>query len=130
MIILVLLVVSACGNKDVRDLPSVSEFALNSATDFALEEDVVKDAYIKVTEYGEITIAIQVMDGTTEEKSKELGENTARYLSTMVDGLKGPSKDYLGELYEYYDLQIIVGTNAENTIAQGAKVSTSNKITW
>lgn len=46
------------------------------------------------------------------------------------DDLKSPSKDNLGELYDYYDLQVGVGTGPDDFIAQGAMVTNASKITW
>ncbi|WP_028782225.1 hypothetical protein [Thalassobacillus devorans] len=92
----------------------------------------VKDAYIEVNG-DEITMTLQVGASLNEETRKELGDNFVRNLSSNVsfnyDELESPSKDDYGTLFHLYDLQIGVGTGADDII-QGAKVTSSPKITW
>lgn len=145
-IILILLVIflvpllASCGGeeKEEVELPEISEFAIEQATEAIENNDVVpdvnreiiRDAHIKVTDKGDVIIAIQTITEIPEEEAKEIGENAARLLAGLVEDLEGPSKDYLGEIYDYYNLKVGVGTDEKNFIVQGAKVKGAKKITW
>ncbi|PZM64825.1 hypothetical protein [Paenibacillus dendritiformis] len=120
-----------------KELPiitdEIKEFALSIITGY----DAVKDAHIEVaTEKTQIILALQVDASTSKDVAKELGDNFARALASGAAilgerDLKSPTKDNLGNLYDYYDLQIGVGTgNDSKFIARGAKVTDSPKITW
>ncbi|MED0704885.1 hypothetical protein [Aneurinibacillus aneurinilyticus] len=93
----------------------------------------VTDAYIDVKDT-KIILALTVRPGTSKEKAKELGDDFVRSLGGLVaamnSNLSGPTKDNLGELWNYYDVHIGVGTGPDNFIAEGYKVTTSPKISW
>lgn len=122
--------------ESIDEIPEVSEEAMNHAYDIINDYDMVKDSHIEVSEEDKkITLAIQVGAATNEDHAKDLGDNFVRALASGVaiyseDDLESPSKDNLGELYDYYDLHVGVGTDADNFIVQGAKVTGSPKITW
>lgn len=97
---------------------------------------MVKDSHIEVSEEDhEITLAIIVNNATNEEHAKELGDNFARALASGVsiyseENIESPSKDFLGELYEVYDLDIGVGTSPDDFITRGYMTSGGSNITW
>src|SRR5690625_3839202 len=109
---------------------------MNHAYDIINDYDMVKDSHIEVSkEDKKITLAIQVNAATNEEHAKDLGDNFARALGSGVaiyseKDLESPSKDNLGEIYDFYDLHVGVGTGTENFIVQGAMVTGASKITW
>lgn len=131
-----LLVACSESENDVEEVPEISDLALEHAYSIINDYDMVKDSHIEVLEEEKkIILAIEVNAATNEEHAKELGDNFARALASGASiysevELKSPENEYLGELYDFYDLQIGVGTGADNFIAQGAKVKSASKITW
>src|SRR5690606_7006958 len=116
------------------ELPAIPTEAQEMAISEIKKDTLVKDAAV-VIEGDTINLAIVVNAATNEDYAKQLGENFARLLSTMTSihsdvKLKSPTKDYLGELWDHYNLNIGVGTGPDHFIVQGAKVKTAKKITW
>lgn len=81
-------------------------------------------------------IAIIVTGGTSETRGKEL---CRLYLTALAgaaaatyDDLEAPKEDYLGGLYDHYELVITIGTGIteEEFIAKGTKGKTSKEIYW
>ena len=97
---------------------------------------MVRDSHIAVDpENQTITLAIIVGAATNEEHAKDLGDNFTRALASGVaiyseEDYRSPTKHDLGELYDYYDLHVGVGTSPDHFIERGAKVTASPKITW
>lgn len=118
--------------KEETKLPEVSETAIEMTKELLMEETLVKDVHIEVKK-DKIIIAIIVNAATNDEYAKELCENGVRFLASMSSdkdaGLKGPSKNHLGDIYNYYDLSVGVGPSPDNFI-QGAKDKTANRIFW
>lgn len=116
-------------------LPEIPDEAKKIAVDQIKMETLVEDALVQV-EGDKVILAIVVNAATNEETAKEYGDNFARMLSSMTDAynedvdLDSPTKDYIGGLWDYYDLQVGVGTGPDNFIVQGAKVTSAKKITW
>ena len=119
-------------NKE-EELPEISQKAKNITVEEIEKHELIKDAYIKIEE-DQIVLALQVNYSINEETAKELGENFARLLASMSasfnDKFKYPTKDNLGSIYDYYDLQIVVGTGTENIIIHGAKAKIAKNINW
>lgn len=128
---------AAVENIENEEMPEISEEAIEYAYDVILAYDDVKDAHVTVEEDDQaISLAIQVGAAMNEELAKELADSFVRALSTGVSiygenaELDSPSGDDLGELYDYYNLLVVVGSSPEHTIVQGAKVKTAKNITW
>lgn len=116
--------------KDVK----ITDDAINFAKDTIGGYDQVKESLIEV-KGDKVTMVIVVGAATNEETAKELGDNFVRALSTAVNltsdvKLKAPDKESLGELWNYFNLQIGVGSGPDNFIAQGAKAKNARKIMW
>ena len=111
------------------DEPEISEHAKKMAVDFITDDPLVKDAHIEVKD-DKVTLAIVVNAAMNEERAKEVGDNLVRFLNSQVEGTKPATKDYLGGLWDHYDLHVGVGTGPDHFIAQGAKVTTAKRITW
>lgn len=85
---------------------------------------------------GTIGIGIMVSAGTDDDRSKYLAEQVLKALSGAASAtykdLDAPSGDYLGQIYDYYELVISVGTGPsdEEIIAKGTKNKTSSDIYW
>lgn len=118
-------------------LPEISEQGIENAYNAITAHDGVRDAHIEVNKEDEtISMAIQVGASMNEETAKELADSFVRALSSGVSfysegmELDGPTADDLGEIYDYYNLIIVVGSSPEDTIIDGAKVKAAKKITW
>lgn len=97
--------------------------------------DYIKDVYIKADESEkEINIVVQVPSYTDTDTAKMAGEDVARYLAFLASAAnsyyKTPGSDDLGSLYEEYNLLIYVDDGYENLSLYGAKVTSSEWITW
>lgn len=97
--------------------------------------DYIKDVYISVDESNnEIDITVQISFAENADTAKMAGEDVARYLAAMAgnanSSFKLPGNDDLGGIYDKYDLLIYVDGGNENFSLYGAKVTTSNRITW
>ena len=81
-------------------------------------------------------IALIVSGGTTSERGKELVEIYLKSLSGAASAtysdLAGPKSDSLGEIFDFYELVITVGTGLEEDtfIAKGTKVKGAQSIYW
>lgn len=135
-VLIAFMFLTACGDETSAEIPGIKDTSIDGANEVIQDEDLAKDSFIDVDkEENEIIITIQVNAETNEEKAKSLSDSIVRSLSSQVaaqddNDMEGPSKDYLGELWDHYDLQIGVGTNKDNFIVQGAKVTSADKITW
>ncbi|MDR4936033.1 hypothetical protein RGU11_06590 [Rossellomorea marisflavi] len=58
-----------------------------------------------------------------------MSDNFVRQLAAFPFG-EGPTKDYYGEIYDKYNMQVAVFDANEKAIVYGAKVTSSPKITW
>lgn len=111
---------------------SIIDIVKNDMTDWY---DYIKDIYIQTSNSGEeIQIVVQVTSATDNDLAKEAGEDVARYLASQACNAnsyyKSPGSDYLGGLYDRYDLLIYVDDGNKTHDIYGAKVTTSNTITW
>lgn len=97
--------------------------------------DYIKDVYIEVKESeNRINIVVQVPAAVREDVAKMAGEDVARYLAFMAScadhDYAMPSSDDIGGIYELYDLLIYIDDGNKTFDIYGAKVTSSNKITW
>ena len=128
------------GNLDVAT-QRISELEISGEkiTDITTKDmkkyDYVKDIYISIDESNnDVNITVQVPSATDKDTAKIAGEDVARYLAAMAGNansyFKQPSSGYLGGIYDRYDLLIYVDDGYNNLDLYGAKVTTSDKITW
>lgn len=97
--------------------------------------DYVRDIYISIDESKkDVNITVQVPSATDKDTAKMAGEDVARYLAAMAGSansyFKLPGSEDLGGIYDNYDLLIYVDDGYKNIALYGAKVTTSDKITW
>lgn len=113
----------------------ITDDMIEHATNALLKNTEVRDADI-IPQEDTLGIAIIVYGGTSETRSKELAEQYIKDLSGVAsvtyDELKAPSKDDLGELFDYYNLVISVGTStkAEDAVANGQMNKGASSIYW
>lgn len=107
------------------------EVANNSLT---LYNDV-KDADI-IPQEGTVGMAIIVSAGTTDERAKEIATLYIKALAgaaaASYSDLTAPKEDFLGSLYDYYEIIVVVGysTAEKDTLAKGTKTKGAKKIFW
>lgn len=113
----------------------VTDAMIDTATNELKKNIDVSDASV-IPQENTLGIAIIIKPGTSEERATELSEVYLKALSgaaaAAYSDLKAPSKDSLGELYDYYELVITVGTSTkpEDFIAKGTKVRGAASIYW
>ncbi|MFY0147836.1 hypothetical protein [Bacillus cytotoxicus] len=118
----------AVAEEKTKETVKFNEEGKKMALEQVKQNPLVRDAHIEVN--GK-TIVMAVIVGTAvnKEAAKEIGDNFVRNLGAFSGG-KPPEKNYYGEIFDNYDLQIGVGTGPDNIIVQGAKVTSAKKITW
>ena len=120
------------GSRETRQYsapePSVAVMSVDArqmASDtIELEIDVL-DA--SISQEGEkLALAIIVLDGTSEARAKELGDNFVRLAKTF-----GPDNDPSQEIGRgRYDYLVGIRSASGSDIAMGAKIGSSPRITW
>ncbi|MCU5376175.1 hypothetical protein OCA08_03370 [Bacillus cereus] len=121
----------AATQKEDKKIANTIEFNEESkkiALDQVKQNPLVKDAHIEV-QGKKIIMAVIVNTSVNKEAAKEIGDNFVRNLGAFSGG-KAPEKNYYGEIFDNYDLQIGVGSSPNDIIVQGAKVTSAKKITW
>lgn len=125
-------ILTACGGPP----PAVPQAAIDDAVAFITQDPMVRDAAIRI-EDRQIVLAIVANRAINQQYARQLGDNFARYFATATAGRsdderlkEGPSKDYLGALWDHYDMQVIVAVDADNVLVQGAKARTAKAIRW
>ncbi|HDR4494240.1 TPA: hypothetical protein QCQ12_003074 [Bacillus cereus biovar anthracis] len=114
--------------KDKAETFVISEEAKKMAVEQVMSNDLVKDAYIGV-KGNKVTMSVVVNAAVTKDAAKQIGDNFVRNLGGFAGG-KGPEKDYYGEVFDNYDLQIGVGTSAKDIMVQGYKATSAKRINW
>lgn len=121
-------------NETKKSLPEVSQSAIETVSDSLLQDQMIKDVYIEINnEEEKILFSIIVNNSINEEHAMEIADSAVRQLAAMAsysNELESPTKDDLGELYDFYDIIIGIGTGPDNVMFQGAKARISSKIKW
>ncbi|OJV62129.1 MAG: hypothetical protein BGO41_02055 [Clostridiales bacterium 38-18] len=113
----------------------ITEAMKETATNTLLKNHDVLAADI-IPQEDTLGIAIIISAGTTQDRAQELSEIYLRALagaaSATYKDLDAPTKSTLGELYDYYELVISVGTSTKEAdlIAKGTKVRGAKSIYW
>jgi len=134
LIFLLTIILMGCSSEKEKVLPKISDEAIEMAKD-QIKGDFVGDTSIQIDD-DKIILTIIVSPSANEDFSKDVGERFARLLASFTSvtnkdvDLEGPTNESLGEIYDYYDLQIIVGSGPENVIVRGAKSSGSRVLVW
>lgn len=113
----------------------ITDEMIEIATQSLLVFNDVRDSEI-IPQGKTLGIAIIVEAGTSESRAKELA---VHYLQTLAGAasaayreLSPPTGEELGEIYQYYDLVIVVskGVSSEDFIAKGTKGKNASRIFW
>ncbi|MEC2158238.1 O-antigen ligase family protein [Virgibacillus halodenitrificans] len=98
-----------------QDFPVVTKKQIHAATDHLENNNDILQAVIEVEEET-ISCSMKVKHNSSEEEKEELGESCAKVLAKEVSknsALTKPTANYLGELYDFYSLELMVGTDHE-----------------
>lgn len=122
-------------NTNVSELTYMDENVVDTTIADMKQYEYIKDVFIEVDEKKkEINIVVQIPSSTDTETAKMAGEDVARYLATMANFANSyyemPSSNNIGGIYSKYNLIIYIDDGNGNYNIYGAKVTTSNKITW
>lgn len=125
---------AACSGADeTSKTPELSDTSITTASGVIEDYMMMEKASVSI-EKDTINLSILVMDDSIDlDYAQETGEDFARELATEYateHELKGPTKEDLGELWEKYNLNITIGTDAENTLWEGTKATDSPTIKW
>lgn len=111
--------------------PIVSETAIKMVCDTMKQHTLISDIAINVEKDKQnINIAIIANAAIKPEVAKEYGEDAARMLATFSSNADKPSKDFIGGLYNEYDLHIGIFTSGKKAITRGTKLKGLPKLTW
>jgi hypothetical protein len=114
--------------------PVLTDDIFQEVIDFMEEDELVRDAHVGLYEEDtQIRITLQVEHATSEEQAEDLADSAIRWLASQAaqhpdNNLDSPSNEHLGELYDYYDLRVGVGTDANNFIYAAQKNTTHDSL--
>lgn len=120
--------------EEPQEEPVLTDDIFQEVVDFMEEEEMVQDAHVGLYEDDtQIRIVLQVNHATNEEHAEDLADSAIRWLASQAsqhpdNELDTPSNEYLGELYDYYDLRVGVGTSADNFIYSAQKNTTHDNL--
>ncbi len=117
---------------DKKEIPIISDKIIQSSVDTMAAHEEVKEASIEI-KGKEIKFSALLDLSVDKEKSKELGEYFVYIFSFNIanesKNLKGPTKDDLGDIYDYYNIDVNLSHLDKETL-KGIKKTTEKKITW
>lgn len=124
---------AACSNADDKSSPGLSETSFETASAVIKDYMMMEDASVEVKE-DTINLNIVVEDDSIDYKyAQDTGEEFARELASEYakeNELEAPAEEELGELWEKYNLNITIGTDAENTLWKGSKTTDEPTVEW
>ena len=127
IMMLIVLCVSCSPSK-----PEISEEALTGSAHIIqkYEEIDYAEAYIEKNKL--ILYLMPVNEEVPKERVREIGIHFLKALSgsTVNDGLKGPSDESYGEIYDYYNTEILVEGKDGTIIDKGTKSKKENEVKW
>lgn len=116
-----------------HDMPEIQDHHIDSTVEFMADEPQVQDVTISVSD-DTVTVAIIVGAATNEEHAQDVIDSAVRWLASRVadsyNEIDSPSSDHLGGIWDYYELQVGAGPDAETFYARGAKARNSPQISW
>lgn len=112
--------------------PQIKEEAFTGSASIIEKYEEIKyaEAYI---ENNKLTLyLIRANKDVSKEKLREIGISFLKALSgyTVNEGLKGPSDESYGEIYNYYDVEILIEGENGTIIDKGTKSKKENEVKW
>lgn len=118
---------------DTHRTPTIGEELFLATMDEMKQHEEVTDVAVEL-EDETIYCVLEVDENLTDAEKRHLGEICAKTLAIKVSehtNMKEPSNDYIGELYDYYDLELLIGTtNRSDDIIFTRKYMDNKNITW
>ncbi|MBC8587525.1 hypothetical protein [Paratissierella segnis] len=112
--------------------PEISEEALGGSAQILESNVEVDDAEI-IVEKNKIMFYIAPLDvSSSDERLRELGVDFVKVLGGYTAGeeLEAPTEEYYGELYDYYDVEIIIEGEHGAVLDKATKAKGKNEIVW
>ncbi len=119
-------------NVETGKPPNITEEAFTGSASIIERYEEIKyaEAYIKNNKLN--LYLIPVNRNIPKERVREIGVFFLKTLSgyTVDVGLKGPSDESYGEIYDYYDVEILIEGEDGTIIDKGTKEKRQNQIKW
>ena len=113
--------------------PTIAEDHIDATVSFMDDEPQVRDTTISV-EDDTVIIAVIVDPSVDDERAREILDSATRWLSSRVadsyDTVESPSADSLGDIWNYYSLQVGAGPDPDTFYARGAMHQDGGQISW
>lgn len=113
--------------------PEISEEALTGSAELINANPEIEDPEV-IVEDDTLKFYIVPAEGqeVSEERLKELGLDFVKLLGGYVSGdeMAGPSDESYGEIYDYYDVEIIVEGERGAVLYRGTKVKGEAEVQW
>lgn len=126
--VLVLASLAGCTSKR----PEISEEALVGSAQIIESNAEIDDAEV-IVEKNKIKLYIAPLDvSASDERLRELGVDFMKILGgyTAGDELEAPTEESYGELYDYYDAEIIIEGEHGAVLDKATKAKGKNEIIW
>lgn len=114
-----------------KEPPQIPESYLEAITKSANSHHFVDNTFVFLEEYT-LYFDLLIEPSTSVETAQKVIEDMAYELGNLMEseGIKGPSKDSFGELYEYYGVVITIGSEFDDDLAKGMLTGQNGKIRW
>jgi len=112
--------------------PEISEHALTGSAQLIENYGEIEYAEAFIEKNKLILYLIPVNEEVPKERVREIGTLFLKALSgyTVNEGLKGPTDESYGEIYDYYNVEILVEGENGTIIDKGTKSKGKNEIKW
>ena len=125
---LILIIITACN----LNRPEIPEEALLGSAQLMEANQEIEDAEVILDE-NKLKFYLVPSENLDipQERIRELGEDFLKFLGGYVanEELLGPSEDSFGEIYDYYDVEIVIEGYREIP-DKGTMKKASNQLTW
>lgn len=114
--------------------PEIKKHDMDIAIEQVEEHEQIKHAHFELIDKETISCSLIVVPNLSESDQENVGEMCVKSLADRMSEntrLKAPKDDYLGELYDYYDVRVMVGGDRGlDDIIVGSKHKHSDHLTW
>ena len=125
---LILIIITACN----LNRPEIPEEALLGSAQLMEANQEIEDAEVILDE-NKLKFYLVPSENLDipQERIRELGEDFLKFLGGYVanEELLGPSEESYGQIYDYYDVEIIVEESRE-ILDRGIMEKGSNEVVW
>ncbi len=127
-IVIVLVLFVGCTSKR----PEISEQALAGSAQIIKGNGEVKDTEVIVDESTIKFYMVPTDESVSKERLRELGLDFIKVLAgyTVNEELSGPTEESYGEIYDYYNIEIIVEGEHGAVLDKATKAKGKNEVIW